>query len=242
MNFNDPFSHGSYLLWDGGSIKFDIISNETVERDAAITEHPVETGANIADHYRIKLRGIKLEAFVSQEPLDPTLYPGMSGEVQGVEIALPPYPAAALAIAQGFDAATFALGAIQRGFIQAPPTAFMQQALVYANPIDTVAYVLGVLDGLYQNATLIDVATPSYYYAQHLLGPVTTKRDEKTGAGCIISLELRQVLFVSTQSVAAPALPVQKKDAPSVDKGKQNPTVPKQSFALSGLQVLGFLK
>lgn len=226
MNFSDPFAHGAYLLWDGGTLKFDTVDEETVERDAEIVEHPVETGANIADHYRIKLRNIKLQAFVSQEPVDPSLYPEAQGLVQGVEFSLPSYPAPSVA-------GLIATGAIATAFAKKPPTRFVQQALVYNNPIDTLASVLSTLEDLYANATLVDVATRSWYYASHLLGPVTTRRNEKTGSGTIIELELRQIVFVSTDAVTLPPTPVKKKDSPLKDKGKQNPTPPslKSGFA-----------
>lgn len=240
-NFASDFAHGAYLLWSdptlgNGSLKFDIITNETVERDAEITEHPVEVGANIADHYRLKSRKVTLEAFISQEPLDPSIYPTLQGSLQGAPLTLPTYPQTLTQlIARGIFNPTgsailiadeLALGTF---FGTAPNATF--QSLQFSNPGDTLALTLAVLDDLYTNAVLVDVATRSAYYSQHLLGPVTTKRDKDTGTGTTISLSLTQVLFVSTQQVAAPPTPVKPKDKPSVNKGQQNPTTSNETTA-----------
>lgn len=236
MNFNDPFAHGAYLVWDGGALKFDTCDEEDIDEDADVVEHPVETGSNVTDHYRIKPRVVKLTAFVSQEPVDPSLYPEANGSVQAVELSLPPYPhpspgqlAAVGAFAQNLTAPR-------------PPTTFNQSAFVYSSPIDTLAKVLSVFDDLRANATLIDVATVSRYYAQHLLATYSTRRNEKTGTGTIIELELRQVFFVSTDAVAAPPTPKKPKDKPGKNKGKQNPTTgPIQSVAIGLLKLAGVL-
>ena len=65
---NGPYRHGSFLIVRKSRelIYFDCVLSETVTRDADITEFPVEVGANISDHYRLKLTGVKLEVFVSR--------------------------------------------------------------------------------------------------------------------------------------------------------------------------------
>ena len=249
MNFSDPFAHGAYLDWSdptlgNGVLKFDTVDDEDIGRDAEIVEHPVETGVNIADHYRIKLNDAKLEAFISQEPVDPSLYPDAQGSVQTVRYQLPTYPAPSLA-AKLVGAALSAgvVGTIAQSFAQSPPTTFDQRVLMYGNPVDTLAMVLGSLEQLRQGAVVVNVATRSWYYASMMLGPIRTRRNEKTGTGTIITLELRQVAFVSTSSVAAPPTPKKKKDAPLTNKGKQNPAPPTlQSFGVKALVGLGILQ
>lgn len=236
MNFNDPFAHGAYLTWGGdvaigsGVLKFDIVEEQDVTREADIVEHPVETGAQFADHYRVKLRTVKLTAFLSQEPTDPSLYPQAGGELRNVELVLPAYPQnAALLLAKGV---TNPDGLVIQSLTKQPPTHFTDRVLTYANPVDTLNYLEGVIDDLMANATPIDVATASNYYPQHLIASVGVKRNFATGTGAAIEITLRQVIFVSTDTVAAPPTPKKPKDKPKTDKGKQNPTpAPLQSAA-----------
>lgn len=243
LNFNDPFAHGSYLTWDGGLLKFDTCDEEDVEEPADIVEHPVEIGVAVTDHYRIKSRIVKLTAFISQEPVDPSLYPEAQGSVQSFELQLPTYPSPTLAtqIATGIAGAGVP-GLIAQAIAPSPPTTFVQTALGYASPIDTLAKVKGVIEDLRTNATPIDVATKSWFYSQHLISTYSTRRNEKTGTGTIIEITLQQVTFVATDAVAAPPTPKKPKDTPLKDKGKQNgSSTTFQSGAIGLLKLAGIL-
>lgn len=244
--FQDDFAHGAYLVWGqaalgsgttgtpstaagGGVLKFDIVQDEEVDRDADIVTHPVEQGADVADHYRIKPNHIKLEAFISQEPLDGTIYgPGNASVLLPVALALPSYPPG-----NPFLAFFNPLGAAVRAIdqlLQGPPLQSFQ-AWQFVQSFDALANVLGVIDMLRADATIVDVATRSAYYPNMLIGKVTTKRNADTGTGTAISLEVHQVRFATTQTVGVPPLPAKPKDAPPVSKGVQNPTPPNSSLA-----------
>lgn len=68
------------LLFSGkgafDSLAFDATVTEQHTSDAEITDHPVETGANISDHVRSKPDRLQMDAFLSNSPLTGTAEPG----------------------------------------------------------------------------------------------------------------------------------------------------------------------
>lgn len=52
-----------------GSVELDASVSETHQGDVDVTEHPVERGANIADHARPKPESITIEGLISNTPL-----------------------------------------------------------------------------------------------------------------------------------------------------------------------------
>ena len=59
------------ILADSGiaSIVFDVMENETHKSTAKVTDHPVEVGANIADHIVLQPDTLELQARVSNTPI-----------------------------------------------------------------------------------------------------------------------------------------------------------------------------
>lgn len=68
------------LLFSGkglfDSLSFDATVQEQHTRDAETTEHPVEDGASITDHVRIKPDRLQMEAYLSNSPLTGTATDG----------------------------------------------------------------------------------------------------------------------------------------------------------------------
>jgi hypothetical protein len=52
-----------------GAVELDATMTETHSGDVEVTEHPVERGANIADHFRTKPVQVSLEGLVSNTPV-----------------------------------------------------------------------------------------------------------------------------------------------------------------------------
>jgi hypothetical protein len=220
---------GAYILPQSGGnpIYFDLVKTESVTRDADVTEFPVETGANITDHYRLKLNTIRLECFVSQEPIYPAIHPEGGGFYGSQMLAWPSYPTPdTLTVIAG--AVTNPVGALLNALSPDPTSATVQGMLQWQNAFDSLSTLLTTLEGLRNTAQLVDVATRSYYYAGYLLGQIETSRDASTGSGTNISIELHQINQVATQSTTAPPIPRKPKDTPKVDKGVQQTQAPQQ--------------
>ena len=235
---------GTYLLPNvGAPIYFDCVLTEQVTRDAEITEFPVETGANITDHYRVKLTGVKLDVFVSQEPINPLIHASGNGFWGAQTLTLPTYPSASIgatiakAVVNPVGSVTSLVGQLLDPSIR-PVVA--SPVLQWTTPFDSLAEFLTAIDALRSTAGLVDIYTRSAVYQGFVIGQVVTNRDKETGSGAKVSIEFKRIVTVSTLTVAAPK-PVKPKDTPPVAKGAQQPKPPaeKQSLA-SGL--LGLFK
>ena len=243
----DLYKHGSFLIPQPptpvqGYIYFDAVMTETVTRDADVTEFPVEVGANITDHYRLKLNSIKLDCFVSQEPIGTSVHPEGQGFYGAQAISWQPYPSLGI-VNNVATALTNPVGSLLRLINTDPTSATLNNVLQFAQPFDSLTTLLGQLESLRNAATIVDVATRSYYYAGYMLGQIETSRDKGTGSGTKISIELHQINQVATQQVGAPPVPKKPKDTPPVNKGAQQPTDPGQmtsgAKALANLIGLG---
>lgn len=224
---------GTFLLPQGGSpIYFDCVTAEQVVRDAEITEFPVEIGANISDHYRVKLNEVKLEVFVSQEPIDDLRHPEGQGFWGAQTLVTPPYPSASVlatvakAILNPVGSVTSLAGNAIAGLFETKPV-IASPVLQWAAPFDSLQTLLTALDAIRSAAGLVDIYTKSAVYTGFVIGQVVTSRDKETGSGAKVSIEFKRIVTVSTQQVAAPT-PVKPKDKPPVNKGAQQPTDPAQ--------------
>jgi hypothetical protein len=235
---------GTFLLPQSGpAIYFDCVVSEQVVRDAEITEFPVEVGANISDHYRVKLNEIRLEVFVSQEPIDNLRHPSGQGFWGAQKLITPPYPSGpvlatvAKAIVNPVGSIVGVVGGLLDG-LDRPVTA--NPVLQWAAPFDSLQELLTALDAIRTAAGLVDIYTKSAVYTDMAIANVTTNRDKETGSGSKVSLEFRRIAKVSTQQVAAPPVPVHPKDTPPVAKGAQQPQDPgpMTSLASAGLTLL----
>lgn len=238
----DKFKNGSFLVCHSGSqalIYFDCVLSETVTRDADITEFPVEVGANISDHYRLKLTSVKLEVFVSQEPIteDPLVHPEGGGfwGAQALDFAAHPYPKAKLDVATVGKAIVNPVGSLVSaisGALSGDPRKATMETLQFA-AFDSLESLLGALDSVREAASLVDIHTKSQLYDGFAIGEVVTSRDKDTGTGTKVSIAFHRILQVQTGTVAAPPAPKKAKDKPPVNKGAQQPTDPgdKESFA-----------
>lgn len=227
---------GTYLQPRTGSpIYFDCVTSEQVTRDAEITEFPVESGANISDHYRVKLNEVKLDVFVSQEPIDNLRHPEGQGFWGAQTLVTPPYPAASLggtiakAILNPVGSIASAIGGLLDGTTR---PVIASPVLQWAAPFDSLQGLLTALDAIRGAAGLVDIYTKSAVYTGFVIGQVVTNRDKETGSGAKVSISFKRIVTVSTQQVAAPK-PVKPKDTPPVAKGAQQPQDPGQMQSLA---------
>jgi hypothetical protein len=236
---------GTFLLPKGGSpIYFDCVVTEQVTRDAEITEFPVEQGANISDHYRVKLNEVRLEVFVSQEPINNLLHPEGGGFWGAQTLVTPPYPSGPLlgtiakAVINPVGSVTSLVGNAISGLFETKPV-IASPVLQWAAPFDSLQALLTALDAIRANAGLVDIYTKSAVYTGFVIGQVVTMRDKETGTGAKVSIDFKRIVMVSTQQVAAPPTPVKPKDKPPVAKGAQQPQDPGDMTSLaSGIKSL----
>ena len=66
-----PSAYLQYVDTSGATnlLTFDLVKSEEWEEGATITEHPVEVGADVSDHVRVKLPKVTLKIFSTNEPI-----------------------------------------------------------------------------------------------------------------------------------------------------------------------------
>ena len=224
---------GAYILFDGGAIHFDVVRNETVTMSASVTEHPVEQGADIADHIRDELMKIRLEVFVANEPTDDVNGLGATTQTFTAKVnhsastpAVNPVLGVLGAIANPLAALTNALGMGPQPPVDFPVSG---QSWVGAVPpgFDFVKDMVTQLELLKSTPTLVDVATHARYCPSMA---ITSIESQPHGSGAFISIDMKAIRIVASNSVDAPA-PTQARAKPKVPKGVQQPDVPQQTIA-----------
>ena len=70
-------------------VSFDVVSEESIASVMAITEHPVEEGANVVDHARPQNIKINVEGYVSNKPLYSNTGVEKLSSYQGVDLTVP---------------------------------------------------------------------------------------------------------------------------------------------------------
>lgn len=93
----------AHLEWlnDAGhvvAVRFDAVRTVDHRQNASVTKHPVETGADIADHVKVDLPGVSVTGYVSRAPLTSRAKIGgteASGSYQGITLPSSPVPVAA---------------------------------------------------------------------------------------------------------------------------------------------------
>lgn len=216
---------GAYIYWDGGQLYFDVTISETHESRLAITEHPVENGADVTDNARRELDRITLEVFVSNSPIvDKNGFGGSQKKIQidppKPSFTVPINPAGALTSLAG-AALDAAAGALFGG-----PDPIKVDVFTFDTPFDAVAFTRAWLSWLQDFSKLVTVVTSKATYENMLLESHELKRTRQEADGGAFRLTFKQVRTVSLAFADAP-LPTDPRGQGATQKGqkgtKENP-------------------
>lgn len=109
--FNEPPDNytRTHLKWEepqSGWMEFDAVVRQTVDHDGEVTEHPVDTAARVADHYRQVAVPITLETIITNSPIRlPNTHTGGAVDFPNIEVLQlqqPIFPGAPTSVG-GFD-------------------------------------------------------------------------------------------------------------------------------------------
>jgi len=186
----------TWILEDGQeqSILFDATVRDSHESSATITEHPVEEGADIADHIRPDLDRVSLQVVVSNTPVvSPSDHSdGLTGSQRPVDLLGPNGEVLAAA-----------------------------NVLVFDGPLTRVRSVYEELLDLMRSGTTVNAITSLREYESMGLTRVSPIREAKTGDALIATVDLKQVRVVSSEIVAAPE-PREPRGNESSERGREN--------------------
>jgi hypothetical protein len=185
---------------DGSSIIFDASLREGHEGETDVTVHPVELGADVADHARTKPRKFSVDAFVTNTPIDvpETNMDGVTGSVSGVDLDLPVPPFS-------FPIGVPGLGAVAKvaGLTGSKPQA-RANALNFSGPFDRIGSVLRDLWDIQESAEEISVVTGIRRYDHMLIARISAPRTAETSGGMTFTIDFAEIRKVATKTVAVP--------------------------------------
>lgn len=222
------------------TLYFDVVTDESWDGANIITEHPVETGSNVADNIRVGLRELQLTVFSTNEPFQGNTFTTPAAQ----QTTIGPYaiPGSELITPDTLVAQEWAngipFGPIATFFAEPYPFPFspdlglpdnpgIQQSVnLLAQPDNTIDYVARMyelLELLRTTGTLITVYGSKNGCKNMAIESVNMDRSSDTGTGAEFIIKLKEIRFVTTQTVAAPQ-PTIKAAVPPVSKGQQNGT------------------
>jgi Dit-like tail protein len=225
---------------------FDVVTDESWDGANIITEHPVETGSDVADNIRVGLRECQLTIFATNEPLqgNTTYTQGHTQNLVPQQTQIGPYaiPGSELITPDMLVAQEWAngipFGPIATFFAEAYPFPFSPDLGLPDNPgiqqgvdllamsdstIDFVGRTYELLELLRTTGTLITVYGSKNGCKNMAIESINMDRSAETGTGAEFIIKLKEIRFVTTQTVAAPA-PTIKAAVPKATKGPKNPT------------------
>lgn len=200
------------IIWEGDSgqtfnIAIDAVPNERHGSPTMITDHAVETGANISDHIRPEADTLSIEGVISNTPifLPPDHTDGARETVVEVEGVGPsirvPLPLV------GSLVGNIPIAPNPKGVVRG-----------YEPSFDRVAACYEELLKIRSEGRLVRVITTLREYEDMGIVNLEVTRNVQAGNSLVFTMDLKQVRFGSTETVPVPVIPRAK-----TDKGSKVP-------------------
>lgn len=196
------------IVFEDGFYKIDTIAIDAVTREVhrlagEVTEHPVEDGSNLADHYRPAPRAIELEGVITDTPL---VVPGSHNN--GAKLAQ-----------KTFEIPT-KLFAMQLGPIPISIPGISQQGSVttFSTTMERVRGTWEEFQAIFEEQRIITIVTSLKTYPDMALRDLTV---ERRPGSYKFTCAATQIRTAQSGRVAATPIPKVTRAVPKVDKGKQ---------------------
>lgn len=196
----------------------DVNKDEAIELPAIVTEHPVEKGSKITDHYRKDPETLRITLFFSGSPLRGDLDDDYSGSIishpmkQGTyPPGAPPYtPGGLLQLAgKGLTAVGGALG------LGAPPAPTSIAGFTFdLPPIGRYAKALNTIRRLQTQGILVAAKTSTERIENLAILGGAGHRNEQTGDGAELELNFKEIRFVTSDVSFGTPTPVEPRAIP----------------------------
>lgn len=246
------------------SVQFDAVQSESHEDTLAITEHPVEQGANITDHARELPARFSVEGYVSTIPnaaLDddavlelivlnvPTMADPGTKIIQLDVPGSPLQPSLTGLLQAGAAAVTSALTggpnhrATVRGDIRRQVLPLRAQVLKQSTPRNRVRDVYDALLKAQSRKLLCTVATRFREHFDMLIERVAAPRTVEDGSKVLFQLDLKRIRIAASETVESPR-PAEVRGQLTKSAGSQAVKTapdpePRRSLLRSGILSLG---
>ncbi len=224
-----PVDQLPYLEWttEAGETKrlyADVWKQEEISLPAVVTQHAVETGAKITDHYRKDPRTQRVELYFSDAPIRSDLDVDFEGKVEQQPLSYPEFPAP-----QGLRAVTLAvqgavgsvLGIGPSGQSLPPSVPVLRFA---SPPANRYKRALQLVDELQTRGTLVTVGGSMLRLESMAIVEARGMRSAESGGGGTLGLELTQLTFTSSDVAVAIPLPVEVRAQPKKNANAGDPS------------------
>ena len=247
-----------------GQLGFDVTESEALELSSTVTEHPVETGANVTDHVRKNLDKLTLVVFVSNTPItdenfvDPTQPRGTVNNVllSGDNLYTGPVPPpqtridpheylslnSPLSLGGLVGSAARAIAAIGPVFVQVgvQPTEHpdtFASVLTFPEAFSATIETYDALTQLQDDATLVSVILRDSVHDDMLIVGISKPRSVDTGDGAEFTVQLQQVRIVQTKTTTSP-IPTEPRALSPVSRGSTGAATASPAMSSGATQIL----
>lgn len=206
-------------------IWLDVSVRESHGLSAEVTEHPVESGADVADHIRPKQRTVTIEGIISNTPIEvpQSHMDGAAEDPSPITIEGEPSfgnvdtPVGEVNIPGSGQLAAVA-GVV--GIQLASKREFAAQALHFSQEFDRVGAVHLDLESIILTSKRITIVTTLTIYENVALTDLNIERDGRTGNALRFTATGRELRIVSSDTVDVPN-PVDSRASKPRPRGKQ---------------------
>ena len=207
-----------------GTVVVDGSIHELHSISGEATEHPIEDGATIADHYHLRPRKYQIDGIITNQPLELP-----SSNVSGVREVDKPFTwKANPTIFGGTPLSTSVGGAGLIGMVGGAiaSAAGLDQhtgmARGFEPEFNRVASAREELIKYMTDGAPIEITTALEVYPNMVIESFDIDRDKSTGDSMKFSITALQIRIVSTEFSVAPPLPKVERGKPASDKGKKS--------------------
>lgn len=176
---------------------FDIVTSEVPTYVADVSQHPVESGLEVADHIQLKNPSLKIVGTISNTPLD--LATTVGNLISGVQGLVTSASFRENALNSGMQQAAGIAGAAMLG--GGNKAAILSKIKGAAGPAAADTVARSALISAWQNKSIFDVVTKRIRYKDMAISSLSFPRDSSTGLSVIFEIEMQQVRIVSTGTV-----------------------------------------
>ncbi len=216
------------IQFDGGVLVADMLQDSQAEDAGELTQHAVEDGSDIADHFIFRPRTMTLTLVQTQTPIESDPANGFRPQVANLEIAsrTPGSQTATVDIPQPVFRPTSLLaltGAVQNAIFGGPPKTLTITGLKADTQVDLKPFSVTVLTAdaevdrvndfyskllaLFEGVVPLQVTVKSRTYPDMIITSVR-RQDPQGQAGCArFTVDLTRIATTQTQTVELPPVP-----------------------------------
>jgi len=201
----------------------DVVKDEAPNYPAIVTDHPVEQGSKIVDHYRKDPETFKIVMYFSGSPLRGDLDPDNPGSVNTFKLIKGQYPDGPPIFTPGglTNAVGSAVGSLAKaiGFGGASPPTSWQALSFPTDPRKRFRKIVQLIKRLQTEGILVTVGASFDSIDNMAIMNAAPHRSAELGDGFELELDLKEVRFVTSELTLDAPIPLEPRAQPKKNTG-----------------------